>query len=110
MDYLQAHPGQNAVLAPDYWGGYLIYRLYPQVKVVIDDRHDFYGDQFLKSYLKLMHAEPGWQDFLEQYPVRYVVVPVESAPANLLAESRGWQRVYGDNVAVIFANTRISIR
>jgi len=110
VNYLEAHQLQGPVFAPDYWGGYFIYRLYPQIKLSIDDRHDLYGEAFLKSYLKLMHAEPGWQDFLEQYPVRYVVVPVESAPANLLAESRGWQRVYGDNVAVIFANTRISIR
>lgn len=110
VNHLEAHQLQGPVFAPDYWGGYFIYRLYPQIKLSIDDRHDLYGEAFLKSYLKFMHAEPGWQDFLEQYPVRYVVVPLESAPANLLAASRGWQRVYGDNVAVIFANTRISIR
>ncbi len=118
-DYLASHDvrvfrgtwtvGPGPVFAPDYWGGYFIYRLYPRIKLSIDDRHDLYGEAFLKSYLKLMHAAPGWQDFLKQYPVRYVVVPVESAPANLLAQSPSWQRVYGDDVAVIFANTRTSI-
>jgi len=94
------------VFAPDYWGGYFIYRLYPQIRLSIDDRHDFYGDAFLKSYLKLMHAEPGWQDFLEQYPVRYVAVPKDSAPANILSESPSWHRVYEDEVVAIFAPAR----
>ncbi|MGA2644254.1 MAG: hypothetical protein ABSF15_06040 [Candidatus Sulfotelmatobacter sp.] len=90
------------VFAPDSWGGYLIYRLYPQIKVAVDDRHDFYGEQFLKSYLKTLHAEPGWQNFFEQYPVRYVVLPTDSALATLLAVSPNWQRAYGDDLAVIF--------
>ena len=75
------------VLAGMHWGGYLIYRLYPRVKVAVDDRHDFYGEAFLKSYLKMMHAEPGWQDFLEQYRFGYVVIPKDSALANVLAET-----------------------
>jgi hypothetical protein len=102
VDYLQAHPGQNAVLAPDSWGGYLIYRLYPQVKVVIDDRHDFYGDQFLKSYLKMIHVEPGWSEFLTQQDVRCVLVPKGSALANILFETPAWQPIYRDDVAVAF--------
>ena len=102
VDYLQAHPGQSTVLAPDYWGGYLIYRLYPQVKVVIDDRHDFYGDQFLKSYLKMIHVEPGWSDFLVQQDVRCVLVPKESALTNILLETAVWQPVYRDDVAITF--------
>ena len=102
VDYLQAHPGQNAVLAPDYWGGYLIYRLHPQVKVVIDDRHDFYGDQFLKSYLKMIHVEPDWSDFLTEHDVHCVLVPQASALANILFETSGWQPIYRDNGAVVF--------
>jgi hypothetical protein len=102
VDYLQAHPGQSAVLTPDYWGGYLIHRLYPQVKVVIDDRHDFYGDQLLKSYLKMIHVEPGWSDFLTQQDVRCVLVPKGSALANILFETSGWQPIYRDDAAVVF--------
>lgn len=92
-----------AVFAPDYWGGYLIYRFYPQIKVVIDDRHDFYGEAFLKSYLKTIHVEPGWRDFLDQHPAQFVIVPKESAIASILTETPAWQDVYHDEVAVIFA-------
>ena len=27
--------------------------------VVVDDRHDLYGEEFFKSYLKMMHVERG---------------------------------------------------
>jgi hypothetical protein len=80
----------------------LIYRLYPQIRVVVDDRHDFYGEAFLKSYLKMVHVEPGWEDFLRQHPSGCVVVPKESALANILAETADWRRAYADEVAVVF--------
>jgi hypothetical protein len=102
VDYLEKHDVQGPVVSPDYWGGYLIYRLYPRVRMVVDDRHDFYGEEFLKSYLKMTRLEPGWGDFLRQYQVRSVVVPKGSALANVLAETTGWQTIYGDDVTVVF--------
>ncbi len=103
VDYFESHNLQGPVFAPDSWGGYLIYRLYPQIRVAVDDRHDFYGEQFLKSYLKMMHVEPGWENFLQQYPVQYVLVPKDSALANILAEMPHWQPIYSDEVAIVFA-------
>jgi hypothetical protein len=104
-DYLDKNNVQGPLVSPDSWGGYLIYRLYPRVRMVVDDRHDFYGEEFLKSYLKMMHLEPGWEDFLQQYQVRCVVVPKSSALANILAETTGWQPIYGDDVTVVFARS-----
>jgi hypothetical protein len=103
VDYLKSHNLPGPAFAPDSWGGYLIYRLYPRVKVAVDDRHDFYGERFLKSYLKMMHAEPGWEDFLQQHPVRYVLIPKDSTLANVLAETPHWQPIYSDEVAIVFA-------
>jgi hypothetical protein len=103
VNYLARRESQGSVFVPDSWGGYLIYWLYPRIKVVVDDRHDFYGEQFLQSYLKTLHVEPGWGDFLDQHPVQYVIIPKDSALANILAETPSWQPVYCDDVAVIFA-------
>jgi hypothetical protein len=105
VDYLEKHDAQGPLVSPDYWGGYLIYRLYPRVRMVVDDRHDFYGEQFLKSYLKMVHVEPGWQDFLQQHQAESVVVPRNSALANILAETSGWQSIYSDDVASVFVRT-----
>jgi hypothetical protein len=72
------------------------------VKVIIDDRHDFYGEQYLKSYLKMIHLEPGWSDFLTQQDVRCVIVPKDAALANILLETPAWQPIYRDEVAITF--------
>jgi hypothetical protein len=105
VDYLEKHDQQGPLVSPDYWGGYLIYRLYPQVRMVVDDRHDFYGEEFIKSYLKMVRVEPGWQDFLLHHQAHSVVVPKDSALANILAEAPDWQRVYGDDVGVVFVRS-----
>jgi hypothetical protein len=109
VDYLEGHDIPGPIFAPDYWGGYFIYRLYPQVKVAIDDRHDFYGEEFLKSYLKTVHVEPGWDNFLNQNEVRAIVVPKDSALGNILLETPRWQPIYSDDVAVVFTCSRSSI-
>jgi hypothetical protein len=102
VNYIEQEGLRGPALSPDYWGGYLIYRLYPRAKVVIDDRHDFYGEEFLKSYLTMVHLEPGWQEFLQEHPAQFVVIPKGSALDNLLTEKAGWERVDGDDVAEVF--------
>ncbi len=98
--------GINApVLSPDYWGGYLIYRLYPHSKVVIDDRHDFYGETFLKLYLKMIHVEPGWDEFLKIHQVGCLLLPRNAALATVIRVTPGWQPVYSDEVTIVFMRT-----
>lgn len=106
VDYLRSQGAIPPVLAPDYWGGYLIYRLYPQAQVVVDDRHDLYGEEFLRSYLKFLHAEEGWNEFLREHPAGYIVLPRKSALATVLASSQDWKRIYADDVAVVFQSAR----
>jgi len=93
---------REPVFAPDSWGGYLIYRLYPQNKVFVDDRHDLYGEQFLKDYLKTLRLTPEWADFLNQRRVKWVLVPAESALANMLSLTQEWRVVYRDGASVLF--------
>lgn len=102
VDYLAADPDATPVFAPDYWGGYLIYHLYPRVLAVVDDRHDLYGEEFLKSYLKTMRGQPGWDDFLKQHHIRRVLVPEGSPLDNLLRETDQWKITYSDADAVVF--------
>ncbi len=96
-------PGaENAIFCPDRWGGYLIYRLYPGQLVAVDDRHDLYGTEFLKRYLKIVHGEPGWQDALADTRAGWALVPAESVLAGLLTSDAKWSVAYRDDVAVLF--------
>jgi hypothetical protein len=93
------------IFGPDSWGGYLIYRLYPQTRVFVDDRHDFYGEQFLKQYLKAIRVAPDWDKVLNEMHVNWVLVPTGSSLANMLKETSGWAVIYQDGTAMLFRRT-----
>lgn len=92
----------DPIFCPDYWGGYLIYRLYPQSKVFIDDRHDLYGERVLQQYLEVVHVGPQWSDVLDRWQVNLVLAPKQSPLTNILKESQQWKRDYEDQTAVLF--------
>jgi len=103
VSFLQEQEVRGPIFSPDYWGGYLIYRLYPRNKVVIDDRHDFYGDGFLSMYLRTVHVEPRWEDFLKGRTC--LVLPRKAAIATVVSESPEWKSIHSDDVAVVFVPT-----
>jgi hypothetical protein len=97
---------RGPVVSPDYWGGYLIYRLYPRNKVVIDDRHDFYGEPFLRSYLTMMHVEPGWEDFFK-WRTSCLVLPRSAALSVVLSKTPEWKPVHSDDLAIVFVRSQV---
>jgi hypothetical protein len=103
VDFLEKQTDTEPVFSTDAWGGYLIYRMYPERKVVVDDRHDLYGSDRIRDYLILTQAEPGWQKVLKEWQIRTVLLPPGSTLANLLRElPQGWHITYEDKVAVVF--------
>jgi len=105
VDVIESRPIHEPIFSLDSWGGYLIYRLYPKAKVFVDDRHDLYGAQFLKDYLKAIRVTPDWDTMLNSRRVNWVLVPAESSLANILKETQGWTIQYEDKVAVLFRRT-----
>ena len=68
----------------------------------MDDRHDLYGEDFLKDYLKAVRLTPDWEKFLNEKKVNWVLVPKESPLANMLQETSQWNLVYRDGTAELF--------
>jgi hypothetical protein len=102
-DFLQKEQSSEPVLSTDTWGGYLIYRLYPQRQVVFDDRHDLYGADRVRQFLILLQGEPGWKQVLDNLQVRTVLLPADSTLASLLREMpQEWEPKYEDQLAVVF--------
>lgn len=102
-DFLEKEPANDAVFSTDTWGGYLIYRLYPQRQVVVDDRHDLYGSDRVRQLLILMQGEPGWRGMLDSLEVHTALLPADSTLASLLRElPDDWSVKYEDQLAVVF--------
>ncbi len=103
VDFLANEQNSAPVFSTDSWGGYLIYRLYPQRLVVVDDRHDLYGSHRIEQLLVLMQGEPGWRDVLENLHPNTVLLPADSTLASLLREMpKDWTLSYQDQFAVVF--------
>ena len=101
-EFLRQEKNPGPLFGPDQWGGYLIYALYPQRRVVVDDRHDLYGSQRFREYDVLVQGSPGWQAVLARWNIETVVVQSDSTLANLLRQlPRQWRTVYDDSVAVV---------
>ncbi len=86
----------------DQWGDYLIYRLYPRMRVFVDGRSDFYGADFEQKYIDAMNVKYGWEDTLARFGVDTILLPPTAPLTGALKISSGWRLVYDDGVALVF--------
>jgi len=93
-------PLDARILAPDKFGGYLIYRFNGQRKVFFDGRSDLYGADFLKQCGRLMQARPGWQKIAESFRFDDALLP-NDYPLIPALEQAGWKSVYQDSVCTL---------
>lgn len=83
----------------DNWGGVIRYKInYP---VFIDDRADFYGEEFYIEYGKIFLANPGWQKLLDKYKIEWVLLPPKSRLIEELKEDKHWQIKGKDSAAIL---------
>lgn len=97
---LDSLPEGIRLLAPDKFGGYLIYRFQGRRKVFFDGRSDFYGVAFMKEYIRLIEARPGWRGQVEQFGFDYALLPNNYSLVEGLRQW-GWQQVYRDETATL---------
>jgi hypothetical protein len=90
------------VFTSDQWGDYLIYHGWPQQKVFIDGRSDFYGPAIGNEYLRLMEARPGWENLFRKYEIAVALLPRNWPLAELLGKDPAWRKVREDGVGVLY--------
>lgn len=85
------------------WGGYLLYRLWPEQLVFIDGQTDFYGEELTRQYERVITLQPGWQGIFHKYNINWVIMPADSPLAAYLNENDAWETIYQDQAAAIFS-------
>jgi hypothetical protein len=93
-------PASARILAPDIFGGYLIYRFDGQRKVFCDGRWDFYGIALEEQYLRLSELRPGWRTEFNRWHFTHALLPVDYPMVGAL-EASGWWELYRDKTAVL---------
>ncbi|MDO8586250.1 MAG: hypothetical protein Q7T82_04350 [Armatimonadota bacterium] len=105
FDYLQSEPMGEKLLSRYDWGGYAIFRLWPDYKVFIDGRADVYGGNYAKRVLILDHLKPGWRRELRNADPDVIVWPCDQPLTQALELTPEWRRVRlhpDDKVAAVF--------
>ena len=102
LEALKADASHSRLFNLYDWGGFLIYTLYPDVKVFIDGRQYLYGAKLNEDHQVLKHALPGWQAALKAYRIDAVFVPPYVELAAALRTLPGWHMAYADPTAVLF--------
>ncbi|HRQ38751.1 MAG TPA: hypothetical protein PLD25_12660 [Chloroflexota bacterium] len=85
-----------------HWGGYLLYRLWPEREVFMDAQTDFYGEALTREFIQIADAEAGWEERLAARDVQWVILPPTRPLAAWLSQSGEWDEVYRDDTAVIW--------
>lgn len=86
----------------DEFGDYLIYAAWPKYRVFFDGRSDMYGNARIKEYLKVARVEPGWEEIVQKYDIKWIFFDARSALSTFLKERSDWHLIYSDKIAAIF--------
>jgi hypothetical protein len=95
-------PAAARLLAPDKFGGYVIYARNGETKVFFDGRSDFYGVDFMKEYIALVEVRPGWERQLARHNFTHALLPNNYSLIPAL-QQRGWRTVHADGTATLLA-------
>lgn len=105
VEFIRAQRPQGPMLNSYNWGGYLIFKLWPDYPVYIDGRTDLYDDLFIRRYLRAAVADEDWPEILRTDGINLVVIEQDSTLAKFLRQEPGWRQIYRDDMAAIFSRT-----
>jgi len=102
------------------WGGYAIWKLYPEYHVFVDGRadlygndlhgndlpsHDRHGDDLLHQFQTAVNLQTGWRDVLQNWGLEAVLIPPSCALAQALLLDPEWHVVFSDSRAIVLFRT-----
>lgn len=96
VDFMVNNQIQCRLLSTYHFGGYLIYRLYPDQRVFIDGRADMYGDAFMKEYIEASSGSENWDKVMKKYEIDCVLVGRDVPLRQLLMVRGDFAQVYTD--------------
>jgi hypothetical protein len=101
VNWLKENPQQGNMFNEFIWGGYLLYRLWPEQSIYMDGTTDFYGEAFTREYASVISMQDGWQDTIKKYDVSWAILPSGRPLIQALESELGWQIIYQDTTATI---------
>jgi len=100
VTWLEANPQSGQMFNEFDWGGYILFKLWPQYEIFMDGHTHIYGEKLTREYEQVITLSDNWESILGKYQVTWAIVRVQSPVARAL-ESEGWKSLYQDKTANI---------
>ncbi len=84
------------------WGGYELWRLYPEYRVFFDGRTHVYGERIVRDYLDVAMLSPRWKTILDRWQIQTVLTYPNYPLTEALHASPAWRLAFVDHEAVLF--------
>lgn len=102
VSFIAAHRPPVPMLNHYNWGGYFIWKLYPDYRVYIDGRADLYGDAFMDDFAALYYLKgDNWQSAFARWGIRTVALPPDAPLVSALRSLPEWETIYSDKQAIV---------
>lgn len=107
VNFIEKNNLSGNLFNPSGWGGYLIWRCYPECRVFIDGRCLVYGERIYEEYGAIFRGETPWKDLLDRYRVNLALIDYSGKHSrpNLrdkLWEDGDWRLIYWDDDAMLY--------
>jgi hypothetical protein len=104
VDWLEDNPQDGQMFNHFVWGGYILYRMWPNEVVFIDGQTDFYGEALMREYFDVIDLSADWEKVLDKHTVAWMLIPRNEGLAKYLyaVDDDAWNVVYEDDISVIF--------
>jgi tetratricopeptide (TPR) repeat protein len=83
------------------WGGYLIWRFFPQRKVFMDGRTVVYGEEIYQDWMRISEGRENWQETLDKYGVNFLILNYQKNRAASFWKEKRWVPIYWDDYALV---------
>jgi len=104
VSFITAHRPPAPLFNHYNWGGYFIWKLYPEYRVYIDGRADLYGDAFMDDLATTYYLRgDSWRTTFDKWGIRTVVLPPDAPLVTALGTLPDWKTVYADSQAVVLS-------
>jgi hypothetical protein len=103
LNWLDKNPQLGNMFNEFNWGGYILYKSWPQQRVFVDSQSDFYGEPLMREYDQVVRLSGSWEAILRKYDVRWIIVQREAPLGNALSASESWEILYRDQTATILS-------